>query len=102
MIEPPQKMKYFKSASILLCLFSLASCAVPTTGVIPLQDGIYKIVRQGSSAFIQLIELKSAAFSEADDFCKSKGRTLRTVDSTQREARGLGGWPEAEIIFKCV
>lgn len=85
---------------IVVCV-SLAGCATPTTGVLPLSDGLNKITHQGSSAFVRLDQLKTAAIQEADAYCGRDRKRVRIVDVTQREARPLGGWPEAEVLFRC-
>jgi hypothetical protein len=90
-------MRTFLIAASLL----LAGCATPTSGVVPLSDGLHKITHQGSSAFVRLDQLKTAAIQEADGYCGRERKRVRVVDVTQREARPLGGWPEAEVLFKC-
>lgn len=89
-------------ASLLItaaCL--IAGCAVPTTGVVPLSDGLHKITHQGSSGLVRTEQLKAAAVQEADSYCARDRRRMRVIDVTQREARPMGGWPEAEVLFKC-
>ena len=79
----------------------VAGCATPTSGVVPLSDGLHKITHQGSSGFVRVDQLKTAAIQEADSYCSRDRKRVRVVDVTQREARPLGGWPEAEILFRC-
>lgn len=84
------------STALLLC-----ACATPTTGVVPLSDGLQKITHQGSSGFVRTEQLKTAAIQEADSYCSRDRKRVRVIDVTQREARPLGGWPEAEVLFRC-
>lgn len=86
--------------SISLCL-ALFGCATPTSGVVSLSDGLHKITHQGSSGLVRTDQLKTAAIQEADSFCSRERKRVRVIDVTQREARPLGGWPEAEVLFRC-
>lgn len=85
---------------IASCL-GLFGCATPTSGVVPLSDGLHKITHQGNSGLVRTEQLKTAAIQEADGYCSRERRRVRVIDVTQREARPLGGWPEAEVLFKC-
>jgi hypothetical protein len=84
-----------------LTLLGLVGCATPSTGVVPLSDGLNKITHQGSAGFVRTEQLKTAAIQEADGYCARDRKRVRVVDVTQREARPLGGWPEAEVLFRC-
>lgn len=84
-----------------LALAALAGCATPTSGVVPLSDGLNKITHQGNSGLVRTDQLKTAAIQEADSYCSRSSKKVRVVDVTQREARPLGGWPEAEVLFRC-
>jgi hypothetical protein len=87
---------------LLLALLPLAGCAVPTTGVVPLADGLRKVTRStNAGAFYNPEQLKMEAVREATASCDKEGKTYRLVDITQRPPRPLGGWPEAEVLFKC-
>lgn len=80
----------------------LSACAVPTTGVMQMSDGIRKVIRStNAGAFYNSEQLKSEALQEATASCRSEDKQFRLVDLTQRPPRPLGGWPEAEVIFKC-
>lgn len=86
---------------LLIALLPLAGCAVPTTGIVPLSDGLAKVRHQGNGAWVQTETLKAEATQEASTFCSSKGRNIRVIDVKQTAARPFGGWPEAEVLFKC-
>jgi hypothetical protein len=87
---------------LILALLPLAGCAVPTTGVVPLADGLRKVTRStNAGAFYNPEQLKLEAVREATASCDKEGKTYRLVDITQRPPRPLGGWPEAEVLFKC-
>lgn len=82
-------------------MLALCACSTPSTGPVPLQDGLHKITHQGSSGLVRTEQLKAAAIQEADAFCARERKRVRVLDVTQREARPLGGWPEAEVLFRC-
>lgn len=85
----------------LLVLLPVAGCAVPTTGVLPLSDGLYKVAHQGSGAWVTTDSLKVEASKEANAYCAKSGKQARVMDVKQIPARAFGGWPEAEVLFKC-
>lgn len=85
----------------LLSLLPLVGCAVPTTGVTPLSDGLYKVAHQGSGAWSTTDSLKTEATKEANTYCSKTSKQARVVDVKQIPARAFGGWPEAEVLFKC-
>ena len=89
-----------KRAAVLL-LLPLVGCAVPTTGVQPLSDGLYKVAHQGGGAWVTTDSLKLEASKEADAYCIKAGKKMRVLDVKQIPARAFGGWPEAEVLFKC-
>lgn len=91
-----------KGVAAMLAALLLAGCAVPTTGVIPLADGLRKVTRStNAGAFYNPEQLKNEAVQEAMESCASTGKQYRLVDITQRPPRPFGGWPEAEVLFKC-
>jgi hypothetical protein len=90
-----------KSSISIIAAALLTACAVPTTGVMPLPDGLQKITHQGNGGWVRTEQLKASAIQEADAYCARGGRKVRVIDVTQREARPLGGWPEAEVLFRC-
>ena len=88
-----------KHVAPLLALL-LAGCAVPTTGVTPLSDGLYKIAHQGNGAWVTADSLKTEATKEANGYCGKTNKQARVVDVKQIPARAFGGWPQAEVLFK--
>ena len=84
-----------------LALLTLAGCAVSTTGVVPLSDGLDKVTRQGSGAWVATSDLKAQAVQEADASCKTSSKRAKIIDFKETQAWPLGGWPEAEALFKC-
>ena len=88
-------------ARLLVFPIVLMGCATPTTGVVPLSDGLAKVTRQGSGAWVTTSELKALGIREASAWCETKKQRLRVIDVKEIQARPLGGWPEAEVLFKC-
>lgn len=85
-----------------IAALALTACAVPTTGVIQLGDGLRKVTHStNAGAFYNSEQLKLDAVKEATASCEKDGKKYRLVDLTQRPPRALGGWPEAEVVFKC-
>ena len=80
----------------------LASCAVPTTGVVPRGEDMYTVTRQGAAAWITTDSLKVAAIQEADAYCTSKGKKYKFMYNKDIPAGVLGRWPESEVLFQCV
>jgi hypothetical protein len=90
-----------RALAFLLCS-ALVGCAAPTTGVVQLSDGLRKVTRQDSAgAFHSPEKLKAEAVQEASTSCGKEGKKFRLIDITQRSARPFGGWPEAEVLFRC-
>ena len=86
---------------VVSLLALIASCATPTTGVLPLSDGLAKVARQGNGAWVATGDLKAQAIQEASSWCEAKNQKIRVIDVKETQARPFGGWPEAEVLFKC-
>lgn len=74
------KMKTFAIAAAVALL---VGCATPTTGVVPLSDGIAKITRQGDGFWVSTDSLKTAAILEADAHCKGMGKPFKLIHSKE-------------------
>lgn len=86
----------------LICCAALAGCAVPTTGVVQLSDGLRKVTRQdGAGVFHNAEKLKADAMQEAAASCDKDGKKFRPIDVSQRPPRPFGGWPEVEVLYRC-
>ncbi|MET3371989.1 hypothetical protein ABIC89_001030 [Variovorax boronicumulans] len=77
----------------------VVGCAVPTTGVVPLTDGLKKVTHQGGSFMVPTSTLKTRAITEANESCAPKA--ARVIDVKETQAKPMGGWPEAEVLFRC-
>ena len=91
-----------KNIAISAITLSLAACAIPTTGVVQLGDGLRKVTRStNAGSFYNAEQLKLEAIKEATASCEKDGKKYRLVDITQRPPRPLGGWPEAVVLCRC-
>ena len=79
----------------------LISCT-SSSGVIPDGKDSYRIVHSGDTGFTNSNTLQKNAYKEAAEFCAGKGKVVETVNMEAKQARPLGGWPEASLLFKCV
>jgi hypothetical protein len=94
-------MQIAKRLAIAITSIFLAACSVPTTGIVPRDDGMYTVTRQGSSFMVTTDSLKMEALKEAGAFCEKKGAQLKTIHSKEIPAGPLGRWPESEVLFRC-
>lgn len=86
---------------ILGITLALAGCAVPTSGVVPQNNGYLTVTRQGSSFLISTSSLAAQARQEAADHCRGLGKASNVIHAKEIPAGPMGRWPEAEIVFKC-
>ena len=85
--------------ALTFAFFALAGCSIPTTGGVPLTDGLHKVTRQGNGFWVTTASLKNDAVAEAHAGCAPK--RARVIDVKETQAKPLGGWPEAEVLYKC-
>lgn len=88
--------------TILISQILLITACTNTTGVIPDGKDSYRIMHSGDTGFTNSSTLQKNAYKEANEFCYNKGKVVETVKMDSKQARPLGGWPEATLIFKCV
>ena len=86
---------------IAVLVLGLAACAT-NTGVLPVTDGNYTVMRQGTSFVVSTAELKAQATTEAIAYCEAKKRQLKVIYVKEIPAGPLGRWPEAEVLFTCI
>lgn len=84
---------------IIAACVLLVGCSIPTTGVVQLSDGLNKVTRQGNGFWVTTASLKTEAVAEANAGCAP--RRARVIDVKETQAKPMGGWPEAEVLFKC-
>lgn len=87
---------------ILVSHIILITACTNTTGIIPDGKDSYRVMHSGDTGFTNSSTLQKNAYKEATIFCDKKGMIVETVNMESKQARPLGGWPEATLIFKCV
>jgi hypothetical protein len=91
------------SSSIAACLLLCApsGCATKPEIAGDGPDG-YRIVAVGGTGFASSGSMKKKNYAQATEFCRGKDLVVETIDSDSKQARPLGGFPEATLRFKCV
>lgn len=85
-----------------IAALTLSACAVPTTGVVQLSDGLRKVTHStNAGVFYNPEQLKLDAVREATASCEKDGKTYRMIDISQRPPGAFARWPEAEVLFRC-
>lgn len=79
----------------------LAGCAVPTTGIVPRNEGLHTVTHQGAGAWVSTDSLRAAAIQEAGAYCQKSGKTVKVVHTKEIPAGPFGRWPESEVLFSC-
>jgi hypothetical protein len=90
-----------KIGVIFTVLALLCACSTPTTGIVPRNEGMYTVTRQGNGFWVTTESLKVAAIQEADKFCANTGKKVKVVHSKEIPAGAFGRWPESEVLFSC-
>lgn len=85
----------------LAAALALTGCAVPTTGVIPMSEGMYTVTRQGDGFWVQPLQLTAQASQEADAYCGRTKKTAKVIHTKEIPAGAFGRWPESEVMFRC-
>jgi hypothetical protein len=88
-----------KIASLLFLPF-LAACA-STTGVLPLGENTYSVMRSDYGPTGNLNDVKAQAYKDAATFCAAQSKKVNVL-STTGVPRALAQFPEAEVKFSCV
>jgi hypothetical protein len=88
-----------------LCVFPLAitlSACTTSSGIIPDGTDSYRLTHTGDTGFTNSNTLRKNAYKEASVYCSEREMVVETVNIDSKQARPLGGWPEASLLFKCV
>jgi len=84
-----------------LLVLGLTGCAVTTTGVVPQNQGLLTITRQGEGFWVLPSQLTAQARQEASAHCAALAKTSNVLHVKEIPAGALGRWPESEVLFKC-
>ena len=93
-------MKFRLAVAFLSAASLLTGCSVPSTGVLPSNDNMFTVTRQGGSFLTSVLEVKTAAIKEASDYCTGLGKKYRFIHSKEIPA-GAYQFPESEVLFRC-
>ena len=85
-----------------LILITLFISACGSTGVIQMENNKYMVsVKNAKVGFVSAAEEKADAYKEANEFCKSKGKSVETIDIQTRDS-GAFQSASATLEFKCI
>ena len=93
-------MSKFRFATLLPVVF-IVGCT-SSTGVIPDGQNAYRVMQTGDTGFTNSNTLTKKAYAEADAYCARQGKIVETLKLESKQARPMGGWPEASLWFRCV
>lgn len=79
----------------------LAACTT-TSGIVPDGADAYRIESGGKTGATRSTKLQSKNYETASAFCAGKGKVVETLDADSKRAAPLGGYPEANLRFRCV
>ena len=82
--------------------FLLLSGCTSSSGVIPDGKDAYRIMHTGDTGFTNSGTLQKNVYKEASSFCKEQAKIVETIIMDSKQSRPLGGWPEANLLFKCI
>jgi len=87
---------------MIAIVVALAGACAGQTGVVPIGQDTFMVAHQGWISTQSVAGLKAQAFTEANAFCVSQGKSLLPVNT--RDTFGVFGrsYPEAEIQFRCL
>ena len=87
---------------LLLVVFFLIGCAAKS-GVVQIGPDVYRVSRKAAIGFSDLENLKSNAFQEADEYCKSQNKYISVVNTKEYPPAYIWGKSsKVEVHFMCV
>ena len=90
-----------KMTVIILSALLITGCA-SSSGVVPVGDGTYMISASEKGFDTTGSRVKADALKEANEYCLSKGKSIETVKSTQKDMVPFRSDAQAEVQFKCI
>ncbi|QWN20927.1 hypothetical protein DGM98_13010 [Xanthomonas citri] len=69
-----------------------------------MQDGSdgYRIMSEGKTGAQTSGKLQSQNYATASEYCARQGKVVETLSTDSEQSRPLGGFPEANLRFRCV
>lgn len=89
--------KWMGTAGLLL----LTACT-STTGIIPDGPDAYRIASDGKTGATRSTKLQAQNYETARAFCAERGKVVETLAADSKRSAPLGGYPEANLRFRCV
>jgi hypothetical protein len=89
--------KLLIAASALL----IASCATTPTVQPDGPDG-YRLSARGKSGMVNSTKLQEENYRIATEHCAKQDKVVETIAADSKQARPLGGFPDASLRFRCV
>jgi len=86
---------------VIVLMFSLEGCA-GVTDVTATGGDSYMVASHGTMGWSSGGAQKAKAFTEANEFCKSQGKKLEAISSSDSGNGGFGKISSAEVSFRCV
>jgi len=87
---------------IVIFLSIILSACTSSTGIVKDGKDAFRIMITGDTGFTNSGSLQKKAYRDASNHCSSKGKIMETIEMDSKQARPLGGWPEATLRFRCV
>lgn len=90
---------------LMITAIAIAACTagcVSTSGVVPDGPDGYRIMSEGKTGAQTSGKLQAQNYSKASEHCASQGKVVETLSTDSKQSRPLGGFPEANLRFKCV
>lgn len=84
--------------TLIICAV-LGGCA-STTGIVPIGDDAFMIVREDNGPTASLGALKAATFKDAGVFCAGQGKKLHVLKENDTP-RSFGRFPQTTLQFSC-
>lgn len=86
----------FAAAALLI-----AGCATTPTVQPDGPDG-YRLSARGKTGMVNSTKLQEENYRIATEHCAKQGKVVETIAADSKQARPLGGFPDASLRFRCV
>lgn len=87
--------------ALLFPLVALVGACASSTGVIPMGENTFSVMRHDNGPMSSLGEIKAAAYRDATAHCGAMNKKPDVV-RTQDTPRSFGQFPQVEVVFRCV
>lgn len=101
MFEAKATERHSLLACCLLAMCVLSACA-GVTDVVPTGADTFMVASHGTMGWSSGPAQKAAAMKQAGDYCRSSGKDLQVINSTDSGNGEFGKISSGEVQFKCV